>query len=177
MANLSNLVMLRKAICKFQTNFDYGQYFSSQPVVLKELLSHDNECRTRACVAGFCLVLSRNDESFLTNQFEPGLAVAQSEASDDVWRIAQSWLELTSDEANWLFEPVAVQRKNFQRCVSATYLRNFEYDPTFPGSKTCTREQGYNEALRRLDFMIGHYHFRWATSFLKWNGEYLASKK
>jgi hypothetical protein len=160
MANLENLKKVRETIVKFKNKFNYLHYYtdafarsssgeaalldSESPRVIESVLSSANDCGTCACVAGFCVSLSYAEKSFNTE-------VAST------WWVAENWLGLVNLESHWLFEPGSFKDEKERWYSGSGYLHQFEYDHTFPGYDKCTQEQGYNEALRRLDFLIEHY--------------------
>jgi hypothetical protein len=169
MANLENLKKVREAIVEFRANFHYKHIFSQawhDAIVNKwkynsvdavqfgkacEILQHHEteECGTLACIAGFCYAI------------RPELV-----HKEDPYIEAISWLGLTAEESHWLLEPKAGLSTCFYRwdrrlsdmvpVEHSPYLLKYPYDAAFPGYSACEKEQGYNEALRRLDFMIEH---------------------
>jgi hypothetical protein len=150
MANVERLKQVRMAIVNFEENFNYANYFTDRetgesksalhglafaPASAPEVLTHN--CGTCACVAGFAVVLSTT-----------------SEPTRDCWDNATRWLGLTWKESEWLFTP-HYDDKDRSHLIESTI--QFEYDPDFPGYTSCTQEQGYNEALRRIDHLIEYY--------------------
>jgi hypothetical protein len=170
MANVENLKKVRETIVEFRENFYYKHIFSHawrdgttnkmrynavDAVAFQragEILQHQEteECGTLACIAGFCYAI------------QPKLGY-----KDDAVTEAVSWLDLTVEEANWLLQPEGGTSRCFYSWDAAigklvtvehsSYLLKYPYDATFPGFIMCDKEQGYNEALRRLDFLIKHY--------------------
>jgi hypothetical protein len=158
MANLENLKKVREAIVKFKNKFNYIYCYTDSvnrspfeffldvddPEIIESVLSDTNDCGTCACVAGFCVSLSYAEKPF--DVAETGFSEA-----------ARDWLGISNRESIWLFEPRDFNDEKERWYSSGGYLPQFEYDLAFPGFETCTQEQGYNEALRRLDFLIEHY--------------------
>ena len=160
MANVDRLKQVRMAIVNFEENFHYRQYYASKkalenPVywhsledakgsIKSELFTHT--CDTCACVAGFATALCEDTTRFVSVDFPV----------TDVWEVASSWLELTWKEADWLFTPNSYKHETEYEVPS---LRNYKYEDEseFPGYVSCSQEQGYAEALRRLDHLIEYY--------------------
>lgn len=147
MANVERLKQVRMAIVNFEENFNYENYFTDKstgeakyqgfilPTSAPEVLTHN--CGTCACVAGFAVALSTTNK-----------------ATRDCWDNAQKWLGLTWKESEWLFTP-HYDDEDCSHLIES--IIQFEYDPDFPGYANCTQEQGYNEALRRIDHLIEYY--------------------
>jgi hypothetical protein len=147
MANVERLKQVRMAIINFEENFNYANYFTDRetgeakyqgyilPASAPEVLTHN--CGTCACVAGFAVALSTT-----------------SKPTRDCWDNAAEWLGLTWKESEWLFTPYGGDEDS-NRLIESTI--QFEYDEDFPGYSCCTQEQGYNEALRRIDHLIEYY--------------------
>jgi hypothetical protein len=160
MANLENLKKVREVIVKFKNKFNYLYYYTDSlrlsptgeasfisDASIKEIesvISGTDECGTCACVAGFCVSLSNVEKPFNATVVT-------------CWDAAKKWLGLLHGEDSWLFEPEALKLGKKRYLSNNNHLSKFKYDPVFPGSQYCTQEQGYNEALRRLDFLIEHY--------------------
>lgn len=147
MANVERLKQVRMAIVNFEENFNYANYFTDRetgeakyqgfilPASAPEVLNHN--CGTCACVAGFAVALSTTNK-----------------ATRDCWDNAAEWLGLTWKESEWLFTPYGGDEDS-NRLIESTI--QFEYDEDFPGYSCCTQEQGYNEALRRIDHLIEYF--------------------
>jgi hypothetical protein len=160
------------AIVNFEENFNY-KYVYSKEVIQKydtkmvtyssitaddiyDLTTHhkdtDNVCGTNACIVGFTLAIQTPE-------------VIQSIRDNlDEFEFATEWLELTREESTWLFEPEGITYKEWDeeecRFISekyVDYLAKYKYDESFIDYRVCTKEQGYNEALRRIDYLIEHY--------------------
>lgn len=164
MANLENLKKVREAIQTHRQNFHYEYVFSTKlsrnegnffifsevlnPAVGILAASEEHSCGTCACIVGFCASLFDAE-----NKLNPFCRYSN----------AVSWLGLSPSESDWLFVPQHdddeeyTLERNESEGSSIEHLTRFEYDPAFPGYANCTQEQGYNEALRRLDFLIEHY--------------------
>lgn len=150
MANVDRLKQVRMAIINFEENFNYKYYYSRKGlesslvprnVNKEELFTHT--CGTCACVAGFALALYNP---------EPGELGSQN----DTWDIAQEYLALSYPESEWLFTPYngAVRPHTLLPSLSGY---KYQDESEFPGYNSCTQEQGYAEALRRLDHLIEYY--------------------
>jgi hypothetical protein len=164
MANLENLKKVRETIRTHRQNFHYKSVFSEKrtedesgsfifDVVCSASINtlkvlEENSCGTCACIVGFCVALASAETS--SNKPENG-------AWNEAWTDAEDWLDLIGPEARWLFAPLKTHIEQDERRFKPTHLDGFELDPAFPGYVKCTQEQGYTEALRRLDFLIEHY--------------------
>lgn len=147
MANVNRLKQVRMAIVNFEENFNYKQYYANKEnttvairrdrIVTLELFTHN--CGTCACVAGFATALS-----------------TEIEKSYDTWTEAKKWLELDEIESSWLFTPFHSPSIDESKHYSLCHY-DYQDESEFPGYRTCTQEQGYAEALRRLDHLIEYY--------------------
>ena len=175
MANVDRLKQVRMAIVNFEENFNYKYLFSvtrkyrngietypnesmDVDAVLKHHRDTDMVCGTNACIVGFTLAIQT-----------PEVVESISNNSDE-FEFATQWLDLTKEESHWLFEPEGDEYTDyscFNSCIppkaipTATKYKNhlalYPYDNSFTSYLNCTREQGYNEALRRIDYLIEHY--------------------
>ena len=153
MANVDRLKQVRMAIVNFEENFSYENFFTDretgEPIWgpynanITDIFTHN--CDTCACIAGFTIALNcglKNDTTKDESAFDK----------------AQSLLGLSYSEADWLFIPERYNPSDsfcpFDEPISA---EGFKYDLDFPGFAKCTQEQGYAEALRRLDHLIEYY--------------------
>ena len=120
------------------------------------------ECGTNACIVGFTLAIQTPEvvQSISNNSDEFEFA------NSDEFEFAALWLDLTKEESHWLFEPEGNKYTDYSLCngwssTTATKYKNhlalYPYDNSFTCYLSCTREQGYNEALRRIDYLIEHY--------------------
>jgi len=139
MANLKNLKTVRQAIIDHKENFSYGvgiyrkTSFGGIPQ-FKDLI---HNCGTVGCVAGFAVACSKHDTP--TNSWP---SICDS---------AQYYLNINGNEIRFLFH--AYRRKDL---TEPGYLSEYDYPADFDiGS--CTDEEGYTEAIKRLDFIIAHY--------------------
>jgi hypothetical protein len=171
MANVDRLKQVRMAIVNFEENFHYKYIFSitkkysddtietypNENIEVNDVIKHhrntDMECGTNACIVGFTLAIQT-----------PEVVQSISDNSDE-FEFATQWLDLTKEESHWLFEPEGNEYTDYRfgdTCTPETtihkdHLALYKYDESFVSYRTCTREQGYNEALRRIDYLIEHY--------------------
>ena len=149
MANVNRLKQVRMAIVNFEENFNYRNYFANKGSITRnipvkdvntpELFTHT--CGTSACVAGFAVALYNPEPEEIKEH-------------DDPWDIAEKWLGLTFTESEWLFTPY--HNWNPSHVDSLRDYKDVD-ESEFPGYISCTQEQGYAEALRRLDHLIEYY--------------------
>jgi hypothetical protein len=169
MANIAKLKELRNALVNFEENFDYEYVFckthrnSNKTAVteitnslLGEVLQHNtvpHDCGTVACLAGFTVALHK--EAFIEHCTNRG-----DHHPLNAMGFAARILGLGRDEENFLFTPAS---KRYE--IASYYDHNadrlpypdYPYDDSFKHFSHCTKEQGYNEALRRLDYIIEYY--------------------
>lgn len=172
MANVDRLKQVRMAIVNFEENFHYKYIFSitktyddstietypNENIDVNTVLNHhrdtDMVCGTNACIVGFTLAIQT-----------PEVVESISNNSDE-FEFATQWFDLTKEESHWLFEPTGDEYTDCSLCdrwSSPTvtkykgHLALYPYDNSFTSYLSCTREQGYNEALRRIDYLIEHY--------------------
>jgi hypothetical protein len=170
MANVDRLKQVRMAIVNFEENFHYKYIFSitkkyndnsietypTENIDVNAVLKHhrntNTECGTNACIVGFTLAIQTSEvvQSISNNLHE--------------FQFATQWLDLTKDESHWLFQPEGDEYSNsIQKWNNRTstkykgHLALYPYDNSFTSYLSCTREQGYFEALRRIDYLIEHY--------------------
>jgi hypothetical protein len=103
----------------------------------------EESCGTCACIAGFCLALIAKGGRFYGDTF--------NRASD--------FLDLCYTEALWLFEPASAEEEQHRESRYASYAKHLCAYPHngFEGFRECSKQAGYTEALRRLDFLIEYY--------------------
>ena len=161
MANVENLKKVRDVIISRKDNFNYKFIFSKcengeeeevwdihyisvdlNSIVgqVRDDLLH-NSCGTLGCVAGFCLALS------------PDRKISSPQDR------ARIWLDLTPAEASWLFTPYSDDGFG----IAQNHLSNYECTANFSSYERCTQEQGFNEAVNRLNYLIDYYESLKAT--------------
>ena len=124
--------------------------------LLGEVLQHNtvpHDCGTVACLAGFTVALHK--EAFIEHCTNRG-----DHHPLNAMGFAARILGLGRDEENFLFTPAS---KRYE--IASYYDHNadrlpypdYPYDDSFKHFSHCTKEQGYNEALRRLDYIIEYY--------------------
>jgi hypothetical protein len=171
MANVNRLKQVRMAIVNFEENFHYKYVFSitkkysddtietypNESIDVDAVLNHhrdtDMVCGTNACIVGFTLAIQTPE------------VVQSIYDNSDEFQFATEWLDLTKEESHWLFEPEGDEYADYRFDDSWTpkttkhkdHLALYPYDNSFISYLSCTREQGYNEALRRIDYLIEHY--------------------
>lgn len=173
MANVNRLKQVRMAIVNFEENFHYKHIFSITEVLsngrsytygadwadeqlhVEDILHHhrnDNECGTCACIVGFCVAL------------QPAQIRNEIANSETPYEFATEWLGLSKAEAYWLFEPEPGAYEDFTHTIlsyhesgETKHLAQYEYDESFQGYSYSSREAGYHEALRRIDYLIEYY--------------------
>jgi hypothetical protein len=172
MANVDRLKQVRMAIVNFEENFNYKYIFSitkrygdstietypNGAIDVNTVLNHhrdtDMVCGTNACIVGFTLAIQTPE------------VVQSIYNNSDEFEFATQWLDLTKEESHWLFEPegdeytdqtISQGWHNMTYTKYKGHLALYSYDNSFTSYLSCTREQGYNEALRRIDYLIEHY--------------------
>ena len=169
MANVAKLKELRNALANFEENFDYAHVIAEQPLgeelipirettnsLLCKVFQHnnvENDCGTVACLAGFAVALHKE-------QFLEDCAKREDYHPINALEFAKSVLELTSFETDFLFTPASRSYEIYNyygRNDKNLPFPDYPYDYSFHYFTSCTKEQGYNEALRRLDYIIEYY--------------------
>ncbi len=171
MANVAKLKELRNALVNFEENFHYTYILATESLeddheirpicfveesVLVKVFQHNNvehNCGTVACLAGFAAALHKK-------QFLEFCAERKDYHQLNGLHFASGLLELTYDEVDFLFAPAS---KRYE--LSNYYAHDddklpfpdYPYDDSFHHFSHCTKTQGYNEALRRLDYIIEYY--------------------
>jgi hypothetical protein len=161
MANVANLKKVRDVIISRKDNFSYKFIFSRcengeeeevwdldntsaglNSIVgqVRDDLLH-NSCGTLGCVAGFCLALS------------PDRKISSPQDR------ARIWLDLTPAEASWLFTPYSDDGFG----MAQNHLRDYKCTKDFLSFERCTQEEGFNEAVNRLNYLIDYYETFKAT--------------
>jgi hypothetical protein len=171
MANVAKLKELRNALVNFEENFDYTYILATESLeddhevnpicfveerVLVKVFQHNNvehNCGTVACLAGFTVALHK--EAFIEHCTE-----RRNHHPLNAMGFSESVLELSSDEGNFLFTPASKRYEianYYDHNPDRLPFPDYPYDDNFYHFSGCTKEQGYNEALRRLDYIIEYY--------------------